>query len=187
MRFTDTAALVALAEEGPLGLCQALDRILEHPHRDVVVDTPLVELEELTEPDTERFLDLITDPRRLLRARYPPVHMEYEGRQFQFTHVYDARTRVTFDTYPNRFVRHFVDRYRDALKHAPPSEASRRLLKRLDATIQGSVLHTVSPLHHLSVDHNVLRKDPSYREVLRCSVSLARLATRGSMGPPEDE
>ena len=33
----------------------------------------------------------------------------------------------------------------------------------------------VSALHQLSTDHNVLRKDPGYRQILSAHVSLRRL------------
>ncbi len=172
----DPEVLVELANGRERTLVQVVERILEHPHREIVVDTPLVELEGLTEPETERFLDLISDPGALAPAKEPPVHFDYNGWNFQFTRVFDARPRATFDTYPNRFVRHFLRRFRDALmsRENPPDDAA-RLARRLDALVANSVLNDVRPLHHISADHNVLRKDPNYLEILRMSVALTRL------------
>lgn len=176
-RLPDPADLVAIAAHEP-SLVQVVEHIIEHPHRELVVDTPLVELEGLTEPDTERFLELISDPGALSPAREEPIHFDYDGRNYQFTRVFDARPRITFDTHPNRFVRHFLMRYLDVLSRTGDRGAE-DLARRLEGLLQQSVLTECSPLHHLSADHNVLRKDPNYREVLRCSVLLTRLLVRG--------
>ena len=155
-------------------ILQVLGQILEHPHRELVLDTPLVELEGLTEPETERFLELIADPGSLSPTNEEPVHFNYEGLDYQFTKVYDARPRITFDTYPNRFVRHVLLRLRDLLTHPTqaPDPQAQKLARRIDGLIQSSVLASCSPLHHISAEHNVLRKDPNYREVLRLSVEM---------------
>ena len=174
-------ALCALVTERDPGLVRVLERIVEHPHREIVVDTPLVELDELTEPYTEGFLDLITSPGKMSPARYEPIHFTYEQRLFQFTHVYDARSRVTFDTYPNRFVRHFLLRFRDTLSRREEELtcAASELARRIDGLFQASFLKDVNPVHHISAEHNVLRKDPNYREILRLHIGLARLHTTG--------
>lgn len=150
-------------------LIPVVERILVHPHREIVVDTPLVQLEELTDPETEAFLELVTDAGTLAPAKDQLVHFEVEGRNYKFTHVYDQRPRVSFDTYPNRFLRWFLGRWRDALD---PQDAIRR---RIDGLIASSVLKSVGALQHVSADHSVLRKDPNYREILLASVRLSQL------------
>lgn len=181
MLALDPQAVLDLATAHEPGLLRVLANILEHPHREIVVDTPLVELEGLTEPDTERFLELITDPGALSPAREEPTHFLYDSYPYQFTKVFDARPRVTFDSYPNKFVKHVVLRYRDALtSHPEAPEASLKLARQIDGLIQGSVLKEVSMLHHVSADHNVLRKDPNYREILRLSISLSHLVLQAN-------
>lgn len=177
MAVVSQEALIAIASAREPGLVRVIDHILEHPHREIVVDTPLVPLEDLTEPETESFLDLITSPGMMSPAKEPPIHFNYMGRKFQFTHVFDSRPRVTFDTYPNRYVRYFLLRYRDALARTSEEmipEAS-ELARRIDGTLSSSFLREMSPLHHVSSVHNVLRKDPNYREILRANITLGRL------------
>jgi predicted component of viral defense system (DUF524 family) len=131
--------MLALAESGRPTLLEVLMRILEHPHREIVVTTPKVGLEELSEPDTEGFLDLLSDPTSLAPAQDRPTHFEYEDREYHLTHIRDRRSHITFDTYPNRFVKHFLTRYRRALSDCQavqPSNApaSRPLLRAQSAT-----------------------------------------------------
>jgi predicted component of viral defense system (DUF524 family) len=156
-------------------LVAVLVQIAERPHRELVVDTPLVEMEGLTEPDTERFLDLVVDPGALSIAKQPPIHVTVDDRKYQFTRVYDKRPRVTFDTYPNRFVCHVIRRLRDALMSSGKTGEAADLARRLQGLVRASSLQEAGAIHHVSADHNVLRKDPLYREVLRCSTELTRL------------
>ncbi len=176
MRPLDPAAVLAIAHSHDPSLFEVLSQIAERPHRELVTDTPLVDMEGLTEPDTEGFLDLVVDPGALGWAKHPPVHVEVDGRKLQFTRVYDRRPRITFDTYPNRFVCHTIRRFRDALTstEAPPLEAL-ELARKMQGLIRASSLQEAGPIQHVSADHNVLRKDPLYREVLRCSVALTQL------------
>ena len=163
-------------------LIPVVERILQHPHREIVVDTPLVQLEELTEPETEGFLELVTDAGTLAPAKDSLVHFEVEDRRYQFTHVYDQRPRVSYDTYPNRFLRWFLGRWRDALAADDPTR------RRIDGLIASSILKSVGALQHVSADHSVLRKDPNYREILLASVRLSQaLQDPRTAAPTEPE
>ena len=51
----------------------------------------VVEVEELSEPDTEGFLKLVTDPSHLAPADGRPTHFTHGGRDYHFTHVVDRR------------------------------------------------------------------------------------------------
>jgi predicted component of viral defense system (DUF524 family) len=135
-----------------------------------------VDLQELSEPDTESFAELVMNPGTISPTRpHTPVHFEYEGREFQFTHIHDTRRHVSFDTYPNRFLRHFLSRYRQALCEAGSGakEATQRLMGQIDTAI--SALSEVSQISRVSVDHNVLQKDPNYRQILLASITLSKI------------
>ena len=163
------------------GIFKVVTQILEHPHREILMETPIVELEELTEPETERFLDLVMNPGTISPAKaHTPVHFSYEGRDFQFTHIHDLRRRITFDTHPTRFLRHFLVRYRDALKSlkAGDDESVTSLIRRIDGILGSTFLKDVGVLGQVSTNHNVLRKDPHYREILRAHVALGQLTSR---------
>ena len=172
-RTPSTDALVSLAQDTTPSLLMALERIIERPHRELHVETPKVGLEELTEPDTERFVDLLGEAGVLSPTRREPVHFEHEGAKWQLTEVYDARPSITQDTYPNRFVRHVLTRYRDMLRKAGGIDAD-TLARRLSPLIDRTFLGSVSPLTHVSTDHNVLRMHPDYRVVLRLFVALSQ-------------
>jgi len=171
-------ALLDLMLGGHPSLLDVLDQIVEHPHRAMEVDTPVVELEELTEPDTEGFLKLVTDPSHLAPADGRPTHFTHGGRNYHFTHVVDRRRRITFDTIPNRFVRHFLERFRRVLKQgsAAATDDGARVRRRIQALLGSSFLADVGKVHRVSVDHVVLRKDPNYRRILEASIALGRLA-----------
>ncbi|MFT5429564.1 MAG: putative component of viral defense system (DUF524 family) [Myxococcota bacterium] len=167
-------ALIALVQAGEPNLLQVLATLAEHPHRELVTDTPLVSLQDLTEPDTERFLELVTDPTALSPAWDEPVHFQYQGFSYQFTKIYDARPRVTFDTHPNRFVVHVVRRLQDALLDTE-DEAAQTLAATLGGLLSRGGLAQCGTAQRLTADHNVLRKDPNYREVLKLSVTLSEI------------
>jgi predicted component of viral defense system (DUF524 family) len=168
--------LLALNSGSKPYLMQTVAQILAHPHREIRVETPLVPLEELSEADTESFAELVMNPGTISPSKaHTPVHFEYEGRDFQFTHIYDTRRQVSFDTYPNQFLRHFLRRYRQALCDAGPEESEdvRSLLRQIDAAISG--LAEVSAISQVSAHHNVLQKDPNYRQILLAGIALAKI------------
>ena len=166
-------ALLELLTGGEPSFVRVLEEICQRPHQEVVVETPLVPIESLTEPDTERFAELVSDPTTLSPSAEEPIHFRYEGGSYQFTQVYDARPRASHDTYPNRFTRHVARRAVDALLAA----GAAGLAGRLRALIERGPLSSCSPIHRVSVDHNVLRKDPHYRVVLQTHVALTALLT----------
>lgn len=166
-------SLVALADDPPL--LRLIERILVHPHRELVVETPLVALEDLTEPETEAFLELVCEPGALRPAREEPIHFVTDdgtGRRFQFTEVYDRRPRITTDTYPNRFLKYVLMRYRDALKRCHEPGAV-ELVRALNGLLARSVLATAGAIEHVDTSDSVLTKDPDYRRVLQFSLRLA--------------
>jgi predicted component of viral defense system (DUF524 family) len=169
-------ALVHLAANTNPPLLMALERIVERPHRELHVETPKVGLEELTEPDTERFVDLLGEAGVLSPTQREPIHFEHEGSKWQLTEVYDARPTISQDTYPNRFVRHVLLRYRDLLRRAESKDAA-ALARRLSPIIDRTFLGTVRPLTHVSTDHNVLRMHPDYRAVLQLFVALSSITS----------
>ena len=164
-------ALIDLLTRGEPSFMRVVAEICQRPHQEVVVDTPLVAIEDLTEPDTERFAELVANPTTLSPAKEEPIHFRYEGGAYQFTNVYDSRPRATHDTYPNRFTRHVARRAVDALLAAGDTG----LAGRLRSLIERGPLSSCSPIHRVSVDHNVLRKDPHYRVVLQTHVALTAL------------
>ncbi len=165
--------LAALAQATQPTLLMALERILESPHRELHVETPRVGLEELTEPDTERFVELLGEAGVLSPARREPIHFEHEGQTWQLTEIYDARPIISQDTYPNRFVKHVLQRYRRMLRADGTPDAT-DLARRLSPLLDHTFLGTVGPLTIVSTDHNVLRMHPDYRIVLRLFVALTR-------------
>jgi len=167
---------VALLTDGRPSLLDALDRIVAHPHRAIEVDTPVVSLEELTEPDTEGFLALVSDASRLAPAGDRPTHFSQSGRDYFFTHVVDRRRRITLDTPPNRFLKRVLEQFRDALKKLnaeDPAVAGAR--RRLQAFLGHTFLAEIPRSARASAEHVVLHKDPHYRRVLEASVALSRL------------
>ena len=180
MRNVPLDKLLLIPKSTEPDLVSVIQHIVEHPHREITVDTPLVELEELSEPETEALLELVMNPGTISPAkRDTPVHFDYEGREFQFTHVYDVRRRIMFDTHPNRFLRHFLIRFCDALKRAGAGKKDdgKALLTTLSGFVAGSFLKDVTALASVTTDHNVLRKDPNYQQILKASVALSRLTT----------
>ena len=69
---------------------------------------------------------------------------------------------------------HVVRRLRDALLDTKDPRASTIAGTLADLLTRGS-LAECTPAHRLTADHNVLRKDPRYREILRLSVELSRV------------
>ena len=168
-------SLVALADSTQPTLLMALERIVESPHRELHVESPRVGLDELTEPDTERFVDLLGEAGVLSPAHREPIHFEHDGRKWQLTEVYDARPAISQDTYPNRFVRHVLHRYRDLLR-AQSCPKAHELARRLSPMLDHTFLGSVGSLTVISTDHNVLRMHPDYRVLLQLFVGLTRVA-----------
>jgi len=178
---SNTAPILALLTDGRPALLDVLDRIAAHPHRAIQVDTPVVSLEELTEPDTEGFLALVSDASRLAPAGDRPTHFRQGGRDYFFTHVVDRRRRITLDTPPNRFVRRVLEQFRDALAAMDDADEAVGMAKRrVQALLGHTFLADIPRSTKVSGEHVVLHKDPHYRRVMEASVALARLRTQAS-------
>lgn len=176
------AALVELFEVGPKGShvalspLAALRQIAADPHRGLHEDTPIVNLEDATDPDTERLMDLITEPRALSWADSDPVHFEIDGEPVRFTELPDRRVRITTDTAPNRFVKHVVALYARELRGADRATEPRavRLLRELEALSRSGGLGAATMPSVVSTADPVIAKDRRYSRILAAYLALAR-------------
>jgi len=176
------ATLVQLLEVGPRGAhvalspLAALRQIAGDPHRGLHEDTPIVNLEDATDPDTERLMDLITEPRALSWADSDPVHFEIDGEPVRFTELPDRRVRVTTDTAPNRFVKHVMALYARGLRGADRASEPRafRLLRELEALSRSGGLAAASMPAVVSTADPVIARDRRYSRILAAYLALAR-------------
>ena len=134
-------------------------------------ESPIVAIEDAADPDTERLVDRVDDPRSIAPAPDDPVHFEVDDLPCRFAELPDRRVIVGPDTYPNRFVRHFVTRCVRLLTGSTDDEG--RLRGRVASLISSGPLASVGTLTIVSLDDNSLRRDPRYARVVAAHVALS--------------
>ncbi len=83
-----------------------LQNIIDNPHKVLISEDVYKNIEEVTFVSPYRLMDMITSADGLQEVNQG--HFSAGGRSFIFTKAYDEVTRISHDTYPNRFVKFFI-------------------------------------------------------------------------------
>ena len=168
---------MGLATTASPDLFRALARLVRHPHRSVVVEHPLVDLSDLRHPTPDGLLAALFEADALVPVPREPSHFAIDGRRYLMIRSVDRRPRVSYDTYPNRFVKYVLNRYRRALQHLPdPSHPDvTRVIASIDGALAIPAFREVRRLHRVTAADPVLQRDPVYRRLLLLHLDLGRL------------
>jgi len=85
-----------------------LNSIIENPHKVLVKEEVLKEIQDVETPACHLLPELATDRTAICKATTGHFHFEIDKEQFQFVKAYEEVSRISYDTYPNRFVKFFL-------------------------------------------------------------------------------
>jgi hypothetical protein len=166
-------AVARLLLAGAPPLIDVCEHIVREPHRGIVQQSIVVALEDAADPDMERLVELVDDPRAVAPAPDDPVHFEVDGLPCRFAELPDRRVLVGVDTVPNRFAKWLFERCLRLLAHAPPEHT--RLRNRLAVLARSGTFSAVASLSTVTFDDPLLRRDRRYARLLALHTALARL------------
>lgn len=147
---------------------------------DKVIRTRMVEREpqEVISPDVDSILEAITSA-RIRRAEKNISHFSYGRRDFAFTALLDEETYISYDTYPNRFLKYFLEflkitafkcidevRGKSEYEHSFTESIIHDVEEGIKRDVQGFLyldwMQNVQHLTHLAPPPQKLLKDPFY-------------------------
>ncbi len=166
-------------------LWRALEAIQDAPHKVLMPHTLLVAPGEATAISSELLANSTLEPDGIA-ITHRRRDFVARGEKWRFLKVYDEQNQISYDTPPNRFVRHFLRAVINHLRQlqrqvtrlngrgcAEVRGELARLLARLRALIDTStVLAQSAPLLVLPLDDLSLNHDPRYRIVLMAYLDL---------------
>jgi predicted component of viral defense system (DUF524 family) len=166
-------------------LSAALETVLGTPHRVLYEEEALVTLPQASEVDADVIAWVVAHPEHWVRAPHLAVARHLDGHAP--ARVWQRLAEETFDTPPNRFVRHLM-------RQLTPWFAHPRLARYADdlATARGAVetafhdplFDEVGEMRRFPAESQVLLKRDGYRELLALW-RLFHLARRPFFGPLE--
>jgi predicted component of viral defense system (DUF524 family) len=167
-------------------LSDALETILHDPHRALYEEEAIVPLARVNTVDAEVIDWILGHSQEWVRAPCVPVARHLQG--YAPMEVWQRRAEETFDTAPNRFVRHFVKGLAQWLAHPELARFSDDLIQARGAveTVQNTPLFDqVGEMRRFSTESQVLLKRDGYRELLQLW-RLFNLARRPFFGPLQE-
>ena len=151
-------AIDRLLNSGARPLGRTIEAILDHPDRSLRVDCRLLPIEEMREPDPDRTLELVSDPRATCRAGPGPVHFCSSQGSFSFRLAWDRQVHSSYDTPANAQLMALLD-------------LMARLLMRVHRSSQGGAQARPGLV-------------PLLRQVQRYQRALSALGVRQEQGRP---
>ena len=91
---------------GSVPLKKSLKAILADPDKALVTVSQYNPIEDVRIPDMSRLMDPIFMGH--LTKVGSEGHFSFGGNQYRFTRAYSVESRITYNTYPNRFVKYFL-------------------------------------------------------------------------------
>ena len=172
---------------------QVLQNIIDNPHKVLLTEEKLKNIEEITVLSPFRMFDVITSGECLKRVSNGG-HINFEGKEFQFTKAYDEEARISYDTYPNRFVKFFLKfilfllntclndlnrrdeegetNFKTFLKSL--IEESNRMRENTLRFLSRDFFYEVSDLRHLTQPPQVLLKEERYKTIFKSYLDIIR-------------
>lgn len=89
-------------------LKKILNSILENPDKKLVKEEILKEIQDIETPVAHLLPELVIEGSAIRKVNFDYAHFINNGQGYQFTKAYEEVSRVTHDTYPNRFVKFFL-------------------------------------------------------------------------------
>lgn len=167
-------------------LSEALETILHDPHRLLYEEEAIVPLAQVNTVDFEVIDWILSHSQEWVRAPRVPVAQHLQG--YAPMRVWQRRAEETFDTAPNRFVRHFVNGLAQWLTHAELVRFSDQLIPArgiVEKMQNAPLFDQVGEMRRFPTESQVLLKRDGYRELLQLW-RLLQLARRPFFGPLQE-
>lgn len=167
-------------------LRDALETILQTPHRLLHEEEAVVHLGQVSAVDPEVLDWILTHSGEWMRAPNFPIAQHLHG--YAPMHVWQRLAEETFDTAPNRFVRHFVSGLAQWLAHPELARFSEQLLRArgiVEEVRIAPLFDQVGEMRRFPTESKVLLKRDGYRELLQLW-RLFQLARRPFFGPLQE-
>jgi predicted component of viral defense system (DUF524 family) len=165
-------------------LSAALETVLRAPHRVLSEEEALVALPQVNAVDADVIQWIATHPEHWVRAPHLAVARSLGG-EYAPARVWQRLAEETFDTPPNRFVRHFVRQLQGWFAHRDLASRAEHLATAREAveTAQHDPLFDeVGEMRRFPAESQVLLKRDGYRELLELW-RIFHLARRPFFGP----
>jgi len=94
-----------------------LNSIIENPHKVLIKEEVLKEIQDVETPVCHLLPELATESTAIRKVSSNPYHFEIGGEKYQFVKAYEEVSKITHDTYPNRFVKFFLKLLRQELSN----------------------------------------------------------------------
>jgi predicted component of viral defense system (DUF524 family) len=169
-----------------LALSDALETVLHAPHRLLHEAEAIVPMALADTVDSEVIDWILAHAQEWVRAPHVPVARYLQG--YAPARVWQRRAEETFDTAPNRFVRHFVHGLAQWLAHRELARFSDQLSAVrgvVEETQRAPLFEQVEDMRRFPTESQVLLKRDGYRELLQLW-RLFHLARRPFFGPLQE-
>jgi predicted component of viral defense system (DUF524 family) len=167
-------------------LSEALETILHDPHRLLHEEEAIVPLAQVDTVDSEVIDWILGHSQEWVRAPRVPVARHLH--EYAPVRVWQRRAEETFDTAPNRFVRHFVSGLAQWLAHPELAPFSDQLIPArgiVERAQSAPLFDRVGEMRRFPTESQVLIKRDGYRELLQLW-RLLQLARRPFFGPLQE-
>ncbi len=179
-------------------LKKVLNSIMENPHKILVKEDMLKEIQDIETPAYHLLPELITEGRAIRKVSAHP-HFIFNKNGYQFVKAYEEVSRITYDTYPNRFVKFFlkllkmelssIEEELNSLLIKEEKELYKRYFEWLRDEIEPSLgemkrecnrilnrdfFKEVSDIHLFSTPSQTLLKDYRYQQVFSAYLDLIK-------------
>jgi predicted component of viral defense system (DUF524 family) len=165
----------------------ALETILHEPHRSLHEQETILPLAQTDTVDPGVVDWILANPQEWVCAPHVAIARRLRGRHAP-ARVWQRRAEETFDTPPNRFVRHFVGDLAQWLAHPGLAVFARRLLPAravVEEAQRAPLFDQVGDMHRFPGESQVLLKRDGYRELAHLW-RLFHLARRPFFGPLQE-
>ncbi len=173
-----------------------LNSIIENPHRILVKEEVLKEVSETETPLPYLLLDLATESTNIKKISSYNYHFKINNDKYLFVKTYEEKTKISYDTYPNRFVKFFLKFLRqelnnieEKLKSLKENSAYKEYFEWIETKIEPSLeemkkvvnqilnkdfFKEVPDVFRFSSPPQVLLKEYRYQEIFSAYLNLIR-------------
>jgi predicted component of viral defense system (DUF524 family) len=92
-----------------------LNSIIGNPHKVLIKEEILKEIQDVETPVCHRLPELITENGAIRKTSSNSHHFKVGTENYQFLKVYEENSKIIYDTYPNRFIKFFLKFLRQEL------------------------------------------------------------------------
>jgi predicted component of viral defense system (DUF524 family) len=174
-----------------------LNSIIDNPDKKLIKEEILKEIQDIETPACHLFTELISESSAISRTNSDIYHFKVGNNKYRFVKAYEEISRITYNTYPNQFIKYFLKYLKQDLNiieealrlflNDKCSESYKIIIEKLfipsineikgknvNRILKREFFNDVSELKYFSTTSQTLLKDFRYQKIFSSFLELIK-------------